>query len=337
VRAPVVLAMTAFVLAEPGRASACPIGTSVVVDNDTPGSGYSEEKPENWVSHNVDACADTYRYLSHTVGDGTRTGKAIWKPQVPATGNYQVVTSFRATVNRTDDADYVLHDDLGGQQKQSVNQKFEGGCTKLTIGNVYCVVGGACRLELDGTDDGQSDSADVTTFTLVSCDAPDAAAPSPCDSIASHPGWEVCEQSATTCAGVFTDGAGCAAFCAAAGMQCVARFGGEPGCAKEPNNPLSCDDASGHGSDYCECELPAPPDAGPDAASGVGGGAGMDAGSGGTSGWPAADGSAATGGAALESDAEDGGGCGCRSAPGSRSGSAFALAALLALALRRRR
>jgi MYXO-CTERM domain-containing protein len=194
---------------------------------------------------------------------------------------------------------------------------------------VYCAVGGSCRLELDGTDDNQSDSADVTTFTLVGCDAPDASAPNPCDAIANHAGWELCESSETTCAGVFTDGAGCSAFCAAAGMQCVARFGGEPGCAKEPNNPLPCDDAAGHASDWCECELAAGPDAGaPDAAPSTGGSGGVaDA-----SGWSGSAPSDAT----PPNTADESAGCACRAAAAPRG--AFALgAALLALAMLRRR
>jgi len=55
---------------------------------------------------------------------------------------------------------------------------------------------------------------------------------------------------------VFADGAGCTAYCAAAGMVCARRYGGEPGCQKEPQNVLTCGANNGHQSDWCECEFP---------------------------------------------------------------------------------
>lgn len=70
---------------------------------------------------------------------------------------------------------------------------------------------------------------------------------------AANPAWEVCETGPGFCAGVFTDGAGCEAYCAAAGLACHAKYGGEPGCVKEPANVLACGDANGHQSDWCEC------------------------------------------------------------------------------------
>ncbi len=73
---------------------------------------------------------------------------------------------------------------------------------------------------------------------------------------AENPAWEVCETGPSTCAGVFGDGAGCVAYCAAAGLVCQARYGGEPGCIKEPANPLDCFEDNGHQSDWCECGVP---------------------------------------------------------------------------------
>ena len=70
---------------------------------------------------------------------------------------------------------------------------------------------------------------------------------------AANSAWEVCEQSETECAGVFTDGAGCRAYCAAAGLVCTERYGGEPNCNKEPQNVLDCDANNGHQSDWCVC------------------------------------------------------------------------------------
>ena len=93
------LVLTVVALAGTARA-ACPVGTVISVDNDTPGSGYSEVKPANWVTNTVNACKGSYRYLSLYAGDGTRKGKAIWQPAIAVAGTYEVTTSFRATPKR---------------------------------------------------------------------------------------------------------------------------------------------------------------------------------------------------------------------------------------------
>jgi hypothetical protein len=236
----------------------CPPLT-VRVDNDVPGSGYSEERPENWESRNVNPCAQTYRYLSHTVGDGSRIGRAIWRPNIAADGWYAVEISYRATENRSDNVRYLLHDDLGGRREHFENQAHGGDCTRVDVGEIYCRAGGECRVVLDGND-GQSPAADETVFRRTRCDAGEPPPPGPCDGIRAQAAFEVCAETPTTCAGVFTNGAGCVAYCAAAGMTCRARFGGEPGCMQEPNAPLDCAADNGHASDWCECEAPpAPP------------------------------------------------------------------------------
>ncbi len=258
--APLALGALGVALVAPARAQDCP-STVVRVDNDIAGSGYSEDPAANWVSRPTGACHGTYRYLSHTVGDGSRRGRAIWRPTIPRAGWYEVVTRFRATENRTPDADYVLYGEDGEVIRRSVDQRGDG-CTAATIGVVRCVPGGACRLVLDGTDDALSDSADLTTFTLVSCDGPPSP-PTPgggaCDGIAARPGLELCVSEADRCEGVFTGGEGCDAFCAAAGMVCAEAFGGEPGCAREAQNPLPCGVDSGHQSDWCVCRPAGPP------------------------------------------------------------------------------
>jgi len=258
-RSSVVLAL-AICMALPAVAAAqCPKIT-IQVDNDIKGSGYSEEKPKNWITHSVGACYKNYRYLSHTVGDGTRKGKAIWTPKITVTGWYEVTTSYRATGNRTTDADYVLYDDNGGKKKVVINQKTSGDCTKKMVGTIYCKVGGKCRLVLDGTDDGQSDAADLTSFKLTKCTG--TPPKNPCSGISAKSAWEVCNWTATTCAGTYNDSAGCNKYCAAAGMVCVKRFGGEPGCSKEPQNVIACGASNGHKSDWCECAFPPKKDAG---------------------------------------------------------------------------
>ncbi len=77
-----------------------------------------------------------------------------------------------------------------------------------------------------------------------------------CSGIANHATFELCDSSPTHCAGVFTNYEGCTAFCAAAGMVCSSRNGGEPGCQQEPGVVLSCGENNGHQSDWCVCGVP---------------------------------------------------------------------------------
>ncbi len=75
-----------------------------------------------------------------------------------------------------------------------------------------------------------------------------------CSGIQAHPDFELCGSGADYCEGVFTNYNGCVAFCAAAGLTCSERYGGEPGCqGPELNYPLNCGDNTGHQSDWCRC------------------------------------------------------------------------------------
>ncbi|MBL0197133.1 MAG: hypothetical protein IPQ09_23470 [Myxococcales bacterium] len=170
------LALVGATLAGRESRAACPVGLTVSVDNDVPGSGYSEVKPENWESHNVDSCRGTYRYLSQYIGDRTRKGKATWQPKITVAGFYEVTASYRGSVNRTNDADYTLYDDKATVSRVTLDQTATSGCTRKVVGMAFCAVGGTCRLTLDG-DDGKSDAADETTFVLKACEVPDAGAP----------------------------------------------------------------------------------------------------------------------------------------------------------------
>lgn len=75
---------------------------------------------------------------------------------------------------------------------------------------------------------------------------------------AANPTWEVCETGPSYCAGVFGDGHSgttCHDFCAAVGLPCTMRRGGEPGCIKE-STTFACGVDNGHNSDWCECGTP---------------------------------------------------------------------------------
>lgn len=87
-------------------------------------------------------------------------------------------------------------------------------------------------------------------------------------------GYELCASSATTCEAVFTDGAGCTAVCAAAGLTCASARENVDG-ACEADTALSAVDCdSGHDSDYCICSGPAGGDGGSGGSAGDGGNAG---------------------------------------------------------------
>lgn len=84
-------------------------------------------------------------------------------------------------------------------------------------------------------------------------EVPDAG-PAAVDCSAIGARWMLCSEGPDTCAAVFTDGAGCAAVCAAAGLVCLETYEDAPMCTADRARPaLSCSTPSGHASDYCLC------------------------------------------------------------------------------------
>lgn len=67
-------------------------------------------------------------------------------------------------------------------------------------------------------------------------------------------GYELCDSADDYCGVVFTDGSGCNAVCASAGLRCAAAYENvEERCAADVDRAvIDCD--SGHQSDYCRCE-----------------------------------------------------------------------------------
>lgn len=120
-----------------------------------------------------------------------------------------------------------------------------------------------------------------------------AVLPVDCSPIGEHADWTLCGSTDTTCMAVFTDGAGCAAVCAEAGLDCAEVWENtDDQCAADTGlAELSCDPDTGHQSDYCVCA-----------------GEGMPAGSGGAPG---------SGGAGSGGDGSGGGGSGGASSGGS--------------------
>ena len=91
---------------------------------------------------------------------------------------------------------------------------------------------------------------------------PNLAEPEPLPPVECHrisdlnPKWEVCVETQDECRGVFTDGSGCQAFCAAAGLVCTARYAGTEGCGINRRQAIPCLAQNGNRSDWCECGRP---------------------------------------------------------------------------------
>ena len=126
------------------------------------------------------------------------------------------------------------------------------GCTELlpgTTGPTHdTCVGLDCPIVCSGAACPEMETFEPSESEAVNCDA-----------IIDHPEWELCEQTESTCVGVFYDSAGCEAFCAAVGLVCgEVRDNLDGQCAPmEDRSPLTCDPSTGHQSDWCLCVDPA--------------------------------------------------------------------------------
>jgi hypothetical protein len=125
-------------------------------------------------------------------------------------------------------------------------------------------------------------------------------------------GFELCSSGPDFCGAVFSDGEGCAAVCAAAGLDCAEVWeNDEDSCGPDAElGQLSCDSDSDHESDYCLCrgENGQPGAGGSSSVGGAAGMAGSSAGSGGGSG--GASGGKGGGGASGSGGSKSGGGAG---------------------------
>jgi hypothetical protein len=101
----------------------------------------------------------------------------------------------------------------------------------------------------------------------------------PVDCSAIDAAWELCDSGPDFCAAVFTDGAGCAAVCAAAGLTCSEVWEDVDGECAADMGRAKLDCASEHDSDYCVCTGD-----GTAGNAGTGGDSGMTGGNAGTGG-----------------------------------------------------
>ena len=119
----------------------------VIVDNDTPESGYQE----SYVSHRWNHCDSTGFglhpgvYVDHenpfeqgtskwteTTGDQDRQSMVIWKPEIPEAGRYAVYVSYQTLEKSIDDAHYTVWHQ-GVPTEFHVNQQM-GGRTWVYLG-----------------------------------------------------------------------------------------------------------------------------------------------------------------------------------------------------------
>lgn len=158
-------------------AGAAHAGSTQIVVDDEDGAPTFTTTTENWAtwdmgSYGHDGSDTSYHYLSHTVGDGTRTGTATWSPSLPSAGTWRIETWFRRTENRTSDADHVITDGSGATHRVTLDQRGDGGSGWVLLGEYACAAGaGGCSVTLDG-DDGQSDEANAMRFTLIGAGEP---------------------------------------------------------------------------------------------------------------------------------------------------------------------
>ena len=135
---------------------------------------YQDNGP--WTSYGWPPAANgSYRFLTRFI-DPARRGIAFWLVEIPTTGFYKLETSFRASENRTSDADYAVYvntttADVENYKsipvyKVSVSQ-HGSGVPWVNLGT-YCLQKNAISMiVLDGRDDGQSDSTDGGRWTFM--------------------------------------------------------------------------------------------------------------------------------------------------------------------------
>lgn len=161
-------------MASPAARADCPVGKKTLIDNGQTGYAETGDSWNTWPS-NQQSIGPDYRYLSKYVGAPGAKGKATWTPKLPAAGLYKVEATFRATENRTSDADYFVHAGDGKVTHKVVDQRDGTDKGQPSHGPVYADLGthwfapGKGHVVLDGTDDSQSDEADAVQWTLVSC------------------------------------------------------------------------------------------------------------------------------------------------------------------------
>ena len=129
-----------------------------------------------WKSRDWPTCLNgEYRFLTVEL-DAKRRGIAFWSVRIPQNGWYKLETSYRASENRTTDADYAVYVNRTTAEAEnkvrpvyarSINQTHGSSTPWVDLG-AYCLKkNDISMIVLDGRDDSQSDSADASRWTFV--------------------------------------------------------------------------------------------------------------------------------------------------------------------------
>lgn len=153
----------------------------VIVDNDSPSTGYSELawRNGNWTNGYGEGFAigappygpgvNPFKQGTHRVArsDTAATAGAAWTPQIPETGEYAVYISYSSSDSSIADAHYVVHH-LGGRTEFVVNQQIGGG-TWIYLGTFKFAAGGnreagSVAVANNSREQGKVVSADAVRF-----------------------------------------------------------------------------------------------------------------------------------------------------------------------------
>lgn len=140
--------------------------------------GYAETGPA-WRTYEYPGAHNgSYRYLSHYGYSVPRKGTAKWTANpLPYDGIYEVHVTYRASENRTPEANYFVVKDMDGNLEEHVINQKGSGIDRKVLGQFKYRKGQRPYVFLDGTDDEYSDSADAAYFKLVKVVAPPVITP----------------------------------------------------------------------------------------------------------------------------------------------------------------
>ena len=141
----------------------------VIVDADTPSSGYAEAgggwrtSPTGFAHRPpyADGVNPFELGSSRETSAAARGGRAVWTPDLPEAGDYAVYVSYAAGDGRTDAARYTVRH-AGGEAAFLVNQTMGAG-TWVYLGTFPFEAGAAGAVELTGAGSGTL-SADAVRF-----------------------------------------------------------------------------------------------------------------------------------------------------------------------------
>lgn len=203
--------------------------------------------------------------------NGKRNGTATAVITGMVAGTYKIEFFFRQSDNRSTSVPWRITTDAASNNSRAANINQQDATTwgtdegwRILASSDVNPVAVTSRLTFVFGSDTLNFSGSISyggiRATRITVAPHDAGSTGLCQGIVAA-GYELCEQTATTCSGVYANGEGCVQYCAAAGMLCSSRYGASVGCVIELQNPFACNADNGQLSNWCNCTLPAQPDA----------------------------------------------------------------------------